>query len=246
MRKGFLIVGAALLALAACKKAAPEAVGPDPAAASKAPSAASLTAAQAFELAFGKAPPAARTVTRPDAGAEETLTYQPAKLVPVGDQTALVSLATSSSDCHACSGALAVHYFKRGGDGWTLAGGWPEIVAGNGFGQPPSWRLRSDLGEGRSFIEAEAGWTGQGYTCTKIDLIELTPQGAVLRAENIPCTGTTREPPSPDRSQDGTLARGPDGKLRVTYTGQKPGAADYDLVGGQYVRVSGHDLFEEC
>lgn len=247
MRELLMATGVALLALAACKQGGDQ---KDPAAPAAPPAtstatAQALTPDQAFRLAFGTAAPAERTVPGRGSDTEQTYTYTPARLVPLGEVTALISTATNASDCHACAGTLAVHYLTRAGGGWTRTGAWPEIVVGNGFGQPPSFRLRTDLGGG-TFIESEAGWSGQGYTCTRIDLIELTPQGAVVRAEGIPThwdnAGTVDTP----RTQDGTLARGPDGKLRVTYTGQKAGFADYELVGGKYVRVSGHDLFEEC
>ncbi len=45
---------------------------------------------------------------------------------------------------------------------------------------------------------------------------------------------------------DGKLDRGPDGKLRVTFTGSKTGFVDYELVGGKSTRVSPAHLINEC
>lgn len=245
-----LILGAVALALAACGPADGGKSDADPSGgkAAAAPSAAetALTTAEAFRMAFGKAAPVARTVSRGEPGDQETLTYTPAKLVPVGDVVALVSAATNGSDCHACSGALAIHYFKREGSAWRLAGSWPEIVGGNGFGQPPEWRIRTDLGR-PAYLVADTGWSGQGYTCGKTDLVELTPEAPLVQATAIPMhydnagVGTT-----PVVNIDGKLGRGPDGKLRVTFTGSKTGFVDYALVGGKYTRVSPADLITDC
>lgn len=252
MMRRILILGlTAALALSACQKAgdgqsnAGAQDGGVAAAPAPAPSA-PLTAAEAFRLAFGKAAPATRTVPRGEPGNEETLTYTPAKLVPVGDVVALVSTATNSSDCHACSGALAIHYFRREGSGWKLAGSWPEILGGNGFGAPPEWRIRTDLGR-PAYLVSETGWSGQGYTCASADLVELTPQAPLVQATAIPMhydnagVGTT-----PVINIDGKLDRGPDGKLRVTFTGSKTGFVDYALVGGKFTRVSPADLINDC
>ena len=248
MRK-LLILGAMALALSACTRAEPGKANADPRdgkTAAAPPSQTALTAAEAFRLAFGKPAPAARTVARGEPGNEETLTYTPAKLVPVGDVMALVSTATNSSDCHACSGALAIHYFKREGSGWALAGSWPEILGGNGFGAPPEWRIRTDLGR-PAYLVSETGWSGQGYTCASTDLVELTPQAPLVQATAIPMhydnagVGTI-----PVVNIDGKLDRGPDGKLRVTFTGSKTGFVDYELVGGKFTRVSPADLINDC
>ena len=246
----WLIAGAVVMALAACTPADGGKSDADPRdgklAATPPAAATTLTAADAFRMAFGKAAPASRTVARGEPGNEETLTYTPAKLVPVGEVMALVSTATNRSDCHACSGALAIHYFRREGAGWKLAGSWPEIVAGNGFGQPPEWRIRTDLGR-PAYLVTDTGWSGQGFTCASTDLVELAPAAPLVQATGIPMhydnagVGTT-----PVVTIDGKLDRGPDGKLRVTFTGSKTGFVDYELVGGKFTRVSPADLINEC
>lgn len=246
--RGLLIIGlVAGLTLSACGEggAGKPATAPTPAAAPPA-AVTPLAAAEAFRMAFGKAAPATRTVPRGEPGNEETLTYAPARLVPVGDVMALVSTATNSSDCHACSGALAIHYFRREAGSWKLAGSWPEILDGNGFGEPPSWNIRTDLGR-PAYLVSDTGWTGQGYTCAQTDLVELTPTAPVVRARGIPMhydnagVGTT-----PVINIDGRLDQGPDGKLRVTFTGSTRGFVDYALVGETFTRVSPADLINDC
>lgn len=245
-----LILGSVVLALGACKQVDSGKSDADPrdgkVAAAPPAAEAGLTAAAAFRMAFGKAAPAARTVARGEPGNEETLSYTPAGLVPVGEVMALVSTATNSSDCHACSGALAIHYFEREGAGWKLAGSWPEIVGGNGFGAPPEWRIRTDLGR-PAYLVTETGWSGQGYTCSATDLVELTPAAPLVQATSIPMHYDNEGVGTPPVvTIDGTLDRGPDGKLRVTFTGTKSGFVDYVLVGGKFTRVSPADLINEC
>jgi hypothetical protein len=241
MRK-LLICGAAALMLAACQKPAENGAA---APAAAAPQVRALTAAEAFRMAFGAPAPAARKVTR-QGDSEETLTYAPARLVPVdGGALALVSTAANASDCHACSGAMAIHYFRRENGAWKLAGSWPEILPGNGFGQPPDWRLRADLGQA-DYIVAEAGWTGQGYTCTSADIVELTPTAPRVLGEDIPLHYDNEgagEPPVVNI--DGKLGQGPDGKLRVTFTGSRSGFTDYARVGGKLERVSPNTI-DQC
>jgi hypothetical protein len=238
MRK-VLILTASLLALAACRQPAEPVVvdpGPPP----------PLTAARAFEMAFGDAAPVERKVTREGVDYQETLTYRPAKLVPMSEgHVALVSLATNASDCHACSGAMAIHYLRRTGTTWTLEGGWPEIVGGNGFGAPPDWTVRTDLGE-PLYIVAEAGWSGQGYTCSSADLIELMPGAPRVLGQDIPIHYDNEGVGTPPVVNIvGTLGRGPDGKLRVTFTGSKTGFTDYQIVGPALVRTS-PNLIDDC
>lgn len=246
MRRVLLITGVVLLALAGCKKpeSVPEAVGPDPVPPGQA-AAPALAANDAFRMAFGSAPPAARKVEGENGG---DFSYSPGKLVPVADGlVALVSTATNAQDCHACSGALAIHYLRREGSAWTLAGSWPEITPGQGFGAAPDWSVRADLAPG-VWIAVEAGWTGQGYTCGSVDLIELTPAGAVMRGENLPThydnAGAVMDE-TPAEEEDGTLSRTSDGKFRVTVSGSKTGTVDYELVGGRLVR-RGPSVITDC
>lgn len=253
MRK-VLIAAVSLLALAACQKTPAANADPRDGKVAAAPAgsaatrlAAPLTEADAFRMAFGSAAPAVRKVTRPDGDYEEALTYSPARLAPLGELMVLVSTASSDHDCHACSGALAIHYFKRQNGSWVMSGAWPEILPGTGFGAPPDFTIRTDLGR-PTWLQAEGGWSGQGYTCTSADLIELTPQGPVVRGENIPLhydNAGVVDDPAQATTVDGKLDRGPDGKLRVTFTGSKTGFTDYDMVGGKLTRVSGN-VIDDC
>ena len=214
-------------------------------------SAAPLSADQAFRLAFGGPAPFERTARIPDYDNEQQLTYRPAKLVPLeGGLVALVSTATNASDCHACSGALAVHYFKRDAAGaWAVAGSWTELTSGNGFGQPPNWTARTDLGGSGHWLQIDAGWTGQGYTCAFSDLVELMPERPVMRGENIPThfdNGGAALEESQIVRQQGTIGSGPkSGWVRVSFSGTTTGTVDYEPVGGSLVRRS-PNLVNDC
>lgn len=242
-----VLAAVAALSLAACErpteKAEQQTRAPAPAAAPI--SAPSLAAA--FELAFGRPAPARRTVAKGEQA--DTWIYDPARLIPVGERLALISTGRHFSDCHVCAGAIAVHYLERGPGGvWAVSGAWPEILYGGGFGQPPEWRLRDDLGH-PLVIQAEAGSTGQGYTCASATLVELTASGPVVRADQIPTHYDNQGAVGEGEAAtviDGTIGRGPDGRLRVTYAGTKRAEVDYALRDGRYVAVSGPDDIARC
>lgn len=130
----------------------------------------------AFRAAFGQPPPAER---ESDRGWEVALlTYRPLRLVPLGDdRVALISTATTS-DCHACSGAVAVHYLRRSGVGFALIDGWLETLRGNGWGRPPDLAMRADISD-RPVIEARFAFGNQGFDCEWISLVELGPRRPV-------------------------------------------------------------------
>ncbi len=230
-----------LTVLAACDR--PPAREPGrPEAASTA--AVQLTEDQAFRLAFGAPAPATRTGVRPEAP-DETLTYRPAGLQPLGDGLVLVSLATSGSDCHVCTGAVAVHYLKPRAAGWAVTSASPELLTGRGFGEPPDWSIRRDLGSSPMLV-TEAGYTGQGYTCTTSDLVELTPAGPVLRGEAIVVHQDDAGAVGPEHAtvSRGKLGMRPDGTLRVDFGAR--GSVDYELRQGRYVAVAGPQALREC
>lgn len=242
-----ILAGVAALALAACERPADTAKGQARAPAPAAAQAPAPSLAAAFEIAFGRPAPARRSVTKGEQA--DTWIYDPARLIPVGERLALVSTGRHFSDCHVCAGALAVHYLERAPEGgWRTSGAWPEIIYGGGFGQPPEWRVREDLGH-PLVIQAEAGSTGQGYTCASATLMELTASGPVIRADQIPThydnQGAVGEGEAPTVI-DGAIGRGPDGRLRVTYTGTKRAEVDYALRESRYVPVAGPADIARC
>lgn len=106
--------------------------------------------------------------------------YVPRQLAPLPDgRVALIGTVEKEHAAHVETGWLAIHYLRRAGDGYTLAGSWPREAAGNGFGgAPSSWRTTDRLADNPT-VESEAGYGNQGSFCTWITLTELAPGGPV-------------------------------------------------------------------
>ena len=103
---------------------------------------------RAFEAAFGKAGQAELTTD------EETRIYRPSRLLRVGDRLVLLSEGKNVSDCHVCSGAVAVHYLREEGGRYSVVGSWPALIPGNGWGNPPDWTV-SDSFSANPTVSAE-------------------------------------------------------------------------------------------
>ena len=129
--------------------------------------------ARGFRAAFGSFGRATLTLEG------SRLTFEPGRLLWLDDKAVLISPGTNGSDCHACAGALAVHYLRPAGEGFELAGSWPGAVRGWGWGAPPAeWRISRDF-TSHPAILAQGGFTGQGRTCSSAVLTELRPDGPV-------------------------------------------------------------------
>ena len=109
---------------------------------------------------------------------EETFDVTPAFAVKFDDYIALVSKARNREESHIANGYVAAHYIKDG----QIIGEWPNLGAGNGFGMPPDYSLRTGLLTFPTMM-VQAGYTGQGYTTSWQTLIEITPDGPQTRAE---------------------------------------------------------------
>jgi len=107
----------------------------------------------------------------------ERLGTPPEKLIWRGDTAILITATHYEDASHATVGALGVYYLKAAGGGFTVTGKWPDAVSGNGFGGPPDpWSISDTFGP-LPMIYSEAGYTGQGYTCSQASLTELAPGG---------------------------------------------------------------------
>jgi hypothetical protein len=195
----------------------------------------------AFKVAFGQPAPATLEVGRGDQ--RMTVSFEPAGFVPVGpDVVALISKGTNRDTCHACGGALSIHYLHRTPQGVEVVGAWTDAVQGGEFGAPPRWRTRGDLFENVALV-AESAAMAQGCAVSAEDLVELTPQGPILRAENIP-TGMSNKAMGPAAPQDmgvqdyrGRIVSADKGKtFTVNYFGSYTGSA-------QWARASGQDRY---
>lgn len=113
------------------------------------------------------------------------LQYSPSGLVEVApDLLALVSTGVLPDGCHACGGALAIHYLRRNGNRFEVLGRWYDLGPGGSFGKAPEWKLRRDLFSNAA-VETLVTDGAQGCDGSLGGLYELTVSGPVARAEDI-------------------------------------------------------------
>ena len=123
----------------------------------------------AFRVAF-----AGTTVRDTEFG---TLIYSPGKLTGVGNAVVLISEGQNADDCHACSGALAVHYLSEKADGWHVSGEWLTASGGGSWGHPGSnWGISTSLLE-YPVLYSESGGTWQGCSSSVANFLPLLPDG---------------------------------------------------------------------
>ena len=127
----------------------------------------------AFRVAYG-----ADGAAQVREGDSDVINVKPGQLLWVGDTAVLLSPGANESDCHACSGALAIAYLKPEGEGFAVTGKWPTLVRGSGWGAEPEWRVTEEFTDNPA-IYVESGWSGQGYSCGGASITELKPEGPV-------------------------------------------------------------------
>ncbi|WP_162806530.1 hypothetical protein [Sphingosinicella terrae] len=158
----------------------PQAQGPGPALPPPAepPSAAAPPIAEAFRTVYGAPDTAEATV------GENRYRVSAEAIEPLGDLLVLITRADNVDDCHACSGALGIHYLRRTSEGGlAVVGRWPGLVPGSSFGNATTgWTVRRDLAAHPVLVN-EGGFTGQGITCSWANLVELDPAGPRLRGQ---------------------------------------------------------------
>jgi hypothetical protein len=170
----------------------------------------------AYTAAFDASPPSKASVQRDSDSVE--LTFEPVSLVPVGDVVALLAAGEIRDGSHADVGSLAVIYLKHAGSGYQRVGRWLDVSQGGGWGLAPQASTQRDLLQW-PVILAKTGWSGQGCTIEKTDLIELTPQGPKVRAA-VP-TGYENG----DSAFDGKIQASDNRtQFRVVYTGTSVGS----------------------
>ncbi len=177
-RIGIALVGAIAL-LAGCQQV-PESgntTAPTPVATPTPTGVRALPEAEQLKLAF-------RTAYGADGAAQvregdsDVINVKPGQLLWIGETAVLLSPGANASDCHACSGALAIAYLKPQGNGFEVTGKWPTLVRGSGWGAEPEWRVTSEFTDNPA-IYVESGRSGQGYSCGGASITELKPDGPV-------------------------------------------------------------------
>ena len=195
--------------------------------------------AAAFRAAFGE-----RTTRRV---ANYEITYRPGALTWIGDRAVLVSPGTNAEECHVCAGMVAVHYLAPDGDGFRRTGEWLD-VATDDYGQPPEWRLTSEL-TGRPALRIANGGGNQGIFCNFVSYYDLAEGGPreIARVQ----TGYSNEGAATEEGT-GTEIEGQIGNIRsgrsfeVAYSGDGRFTERYELRGGGFVLVPGPTRVPEC
>lgn len=199
---------------------------------------------QAFQAAWGAPPPLRRAAPYTGRTNVEFI-YEGGSLVPLGgDRYALVSTGRRNFASHADTAALSIHYLRRTATGFERTGAWPEFLADGTTGEPPTWTVRADLTAAPALL-TEAGGVWQGYACTWSHLIELAPEGPVLRTDSIPVGYDSSGAKGDEGAElmDGVVRPGAKGRsFVIRYTGDRRTDVTYTLSGTKYEPTIKPDL----
>lgn len=200
--------------------------------------------ALAFRAVYGAAPPASLR----HEGNDYVIT--PKQLEWVGDTAVLLTSATIPDGCHACEGAIGVHYLRPEADGFVMTGSWPLMVAGTSFGAPTAgFSIRRDLGR-YPMIVNQGAFMGQGNQCAWAVLAELTPdrpQGRGTLMLGFENSGAIVDDSQREIDWSGRIARAEPGQwIEIAYSGSDRFTERYMLRDGIYRRPSPSRLGEYC
>lgn len=209
------------------------------------PPAKALAPAAQLDLAFRAAFGASREARR--AVGDQTFVYSPARIEWIGNKAMLISLGRNVDDCHACSGAMAIHYLHPEGDGLRVDGAWLDVGPGGGWGNPVGDLVVNRALTGSPVIYSETTDGGQGYMCTVAWLVELQRDRPVA-SEPIPI-GSSNQGAVLDngRTMGGDPLREVEGRIGnvrrgqsfdVIFTGAERFTETYHYRGGRFVGPS--------
>lgn len=197
--------------------------------------------ARAFEAAFGEADRATRELE------EAELTYTPGGFQWIRNRAILVSPGRNRDDCHACAGAIAVHYLEPARDGFAVRGEW---LAGGGYddrGQPPGWRFSTEISK-EPLLRTEGSGGNQGIFCTNVTFYAFGRDGPQTVVE-VPVGYSNASGFGDD---NGTELSGRitsvkrDQSFLVEYTGTRRFSERYERREGRYVLASGNSQVPTC
>lgn len=177
---------------------------------------------------------------------EKTYEIRPTALEWIGDTAVLLTSAEDTAGCHACSGAMGIHYLEPQGTGLAVKGSWPFLIVGSSNGSPPGdWKIRRDLGR-NPFLTTEGGFTGQGQICASVRLTELAPGRPIPRGRFFTHYDNEGSASEGDAATNwtGSIAQPvPDQSFDVVYTGSDNFTEHYQRQGEEY-RREGESHFE--
>jgi hypothetical protein len=194
--------------------------------------------ARAFQAAFGEAAQATRTID------DSKIAFAPGTLRWTGNRAILIS-AGVGTDCHACTGALAVHYLEPDGDRFRVTGRWEDAIAAGAYGKPPNWSF-STLLSAQPMLRTRMRDGNQGYFCANETFYEFGPQGprkvadVPIGYDDIGARGKT------GKKIDGQIINAiSDQSFDVVYSGSRRFSEHYVRGSGGYA-VAGRSTMETC
>ena len=195
--------------------------------------------ALAFRTAFGADGEVRRAV------GDNTYVYTAERLEWVGNRAMLISLGRNVEDCHACGGAMAVHYLEPVDRGLRVTGAWLEAGPSSSNGAPPSEVAINRELTSNPVVTSTGGFIGQGYSCTVAWLVELRQDGPV-ESGPIPIAFSNEGAVMPEtgRTMGGDPLRELEGRItnirrgrsfEVAFTGAERFSDTYTYQGGRFV-----------
>ena len=179
---------------------------------------------------------------------DERLRYAPGRLVWAGDRAVLLSPGDNLDECHACTGALAIHYLEPAGDGFRVTAGWPALIRGSGYGAAPSdWGV-SDAFADYPVVVVEDAYTAQGCTAGGVTLTELRPE----RPVQSPLIRTIYSNQSGFGADNGAAIEGKIVNVRkgasfdVTYSGSRAFTETWVRRGDTFALQGGESRMPQC
>ncbi|WP_082526014.1 DUF2459 domain-containing protein [Brevundimonas sp. Root1279] len=137
---------------------------------------------RAFQAAWGRSPPFRDAPE--EICARDCFLWEPGALIPIeGDRLALVSTGRGLWS-ETSPGALAIHYVERTRTGFRRLAAPPLKLKSGWLGKPPAWTVRRDLMASPTLV-AEGEYQSRGYQWAWASLVELTPEGPRLRADEV-------------------------------------------------------------
>jgi len=194
--------------------------------------------ARAFEAAFGSRGEAVLAV--PAGGADEDVRFAPGRLVWLPFGPVLISEGKVQDPAHASAGRIAVHYLKPAGDRFEVVRAFPAAVATGSNGQVARWSLNPRFSNW-PVVAAQGGGTWQGYTCSRLTLTELRPDGPTRIAE-VPLVydDTGAKPDGEGRAIEGKILNiVKNQSFDVVYSGSRAFSEHYVRGPGGYAVAGG-------
>ena len=177
----------------------------------------------------------------------EHYVFDTSRLVDAPFGAVLVSEGRALDAAHVTAGRLDLAYLTPSGDRYIVGRHFPDAVEVGSFGQVGEWSVSNKVGEVPT-LDAEGGFTGQGYTCAVAVLTELRPDGP---AEMALIHTVYDNSGAVDDGQPVVFIKGKIANVRrgegfdVRYSGSRTFTEHWSRRGGKYV-LDGPSQMSEC